>query len=268
MVPKIFGLTKNLTLCLVCLLSALLTHGQDSTANQSTSSMVQDDPSTVLSRVEVFNEFQHFQNGEYLNVTTLRNIIALGKRFTTRLEIPIVYNSTSGAGYHQYGVGDISIRLLGYKIMQRKKSAMLASLEFSGNTAQSPLLGSGKNVLSPVVAYSITIPKQKIIMAFTWQEYFSVSGDDNRNDIRWTRFQIYYLQSISAKVWILILPELYLDHDKGGASMNFESFGAYRITNRLAFWIKGGIGLFGDHPARYQWTAETGLRYLYKRKKS
>lgn len=228
--------------------------------------MIQDDPSTVLSRLEVVNEFQHFQNGAYLNVTTVRNVLALGKRFTTRIEIPIVYNSTSGTGQDQYGIGDISVRLLGYKILQTKKSAMLASLEFSGNTAQSPLLGSGKNILSPVIAYSRYVPEKKTIMAFSFQKYYSVSGDESRDDIRWTRFQIYYLHAMSKKIWILILPELFLDHIKGGSSMNFETFGYYRVSNHFAIWIKGGAGLFGEHPARYQWTAETGLRYLFRRK--
>lgn len=259
-------MNKFLVFCLLYLFIFQNTHGQDSTSTQSSGAMIQDDPSTILSRLEVVNEFQHFKNGEYLNVTTIRNVLALGKRFTTRLEIPIVYNSTSGTIYDQYGIGDISFRLLGYKIMQRRKSALLASLEFSGNTAQSPLLGSGKNILSPVIAYSLYMPKRKTIMAFTYQEYFSVSGDEARDDIRWARFQLFYLQSFSSQVWIMVIPELFLDYIKGGASMNFEAFGAYRVSNHVAFWVKGGVGLFGEHPARYQWTAETGLRYLFRRR--
>lgn len=244
----------------------MLVNGQpDTVANTTQRVMAQDDPSTILSRMEVANEFQHFQNGHYLNITEVRNVLALGKRFTTRIEIPIVYNSTSGTGYDQYGIGDISVRLLGYKILQRKKSAMLVSLEFSGNTAQSPLLGSGKNVLSPVIAYSRYIPEKKTIMAFGLQQYYSISGDESRDDIKWTRIQIYYLHALSKKIWILIFPELFLDHIKGGSSMNFETSGYYRLSHHVTAWMKGGAGLFGEHPARYQWTAETGLRYLFRR---
>ena len=74
-----------------------------------------------------------------LNVTTIRSVIALGKKFTTRFDVPIFYNSKAVGDYAQTGIGDISIRLLGYKFMESGKSAILTSVEFSFNTAQSPL---------------------------------------------------------------------------------------------------------------------------------
>ena len=51
-----------------------------------------DDPSQFLSRVEVFNEFQHYDKagGFNLNQTVVRTIVKLGKRFTTRTDIPFV----------------------------------------------------------------------------------------------------------------------------------------------------------------------------------
>ena len=78
-----------------------------------------DDPSQFLTRVEIFNELQHYdKNGDdfYLNQTVLRTIFKIGKRFTTRIDLPYVYNSIKNpANYRQSGIGDISIRLLGYK---------------------------------------------------------------------------------------------------------------------------------------------------------
>lgn len=63
----------------------------------------------------------------------------------------------------------------------------------------------------------------------------------------------------------MVLPELYLDHSNGELAMNFEGYTYYRFSTSFAFWIKAGIGLFGDHTARYEWTAETGIRYLFRK---
>lgn len=241
---------------------------QDTTTVGPQSSVAQDDPSQFLTRVEVINELQHHKSIDVLNVTTLRSVIALGKKMTTRLDVPIVYNSTPGTEYAQAGIGDISVRLLGYKLLESKRAAMLASVEFSFNTAQSPLLGTGKNVISPVLAYSWRMPKRKTILAFSFQQFYSLWGDETRRDIQWTKLQVYHIKSWTRNVWTLMLPEFYFDHDEGEASMNIEGYFYYRFTPRFAIWIKGGAGLFGDHPARYQWTAETGLRYMMLRKHS
>jgi len=75
-----------------------------------------DDPSSFLTRIELFNELQHYdRNGNefYVNQTTLRTILKIGKRFTTRIDLPYVYNTVNHpANYKQSGIGDISFRLL------------------------------------------------------------------------------------------------------------------------------------------------------------
>ena len=76
-----------------------------------------DDPANFLTRVEFFNELQHYErngNDFYVNQTTLRTILKIGKRFTTRIDLPYVYNSINApSNYKQSGIGDISFRLLG-----------------------------------------------------------------------------------------------------------------------------------------------------------
>ena len=152
------------------------------------SSVAQDDPSQFLTRVEVINELQHHKSIDVLNVTTLRSVIALGKKMTTRFDVPIVYNSTPGTEYAQYGNRRyFSTPCLGTGCWNPNESGMLASVEFSFNTAQSPLLGTGKNVISPVLAYSWRIPKSKTILAFSFQQFYSLWGDETRRDIQWTK---------------------------------------------------------------------------------
>lgn len=187
-------------------------------------------------------------------MTTARGIMAIGKRFTTRLDIPYITLPRTSSTEATSGIGDVSARLLGYKILQSRRSAMLASVEVSFPTAQSPLLGTGRNIITPVIAYSFYMPKRKAVLALTYQDYFSFGGDESRAHIRWSRIQLYHIHPWSRRVWTLVLPELYYDHADGGYSMNVEATGYYRMSDRFAVWLKGGAGLFGDHPARYDWT--------------
>ena len=260
----------RLTLCCLLWLSCIVTTlaQQDSVSSKTHSGLAQDDPSQFLTRMEVLNELQYRETLGHINVTTFRSVIALGKRMTTRIDIPIVYNNAPIEGYDRSGIGDISVRLLGYRIIESSRAVALASVEFSFNTAQSPLLGSGKNVISPLIAGSWRIPKHRTVLAGLFQQYYSLWGDPTRNDVSWTKFQFYLLNAWSKRAWTLFAPEVYFDHHSSGASMNVEGTACYRLTGRLTLWIKGGAGLFGDHPARYQWTAETGLRYLMLRKGS
>ena len=153
----------------------LFYHGCGLLAQNSTDTVKQeqikknaDDPANFLTRIEFFNELQHYErngNDFYVNQTTLRTILRIGKRFTTRIDLPFVYNSiNTPANHKQSGIGDISFRLLGYKFLEKKLSAFTASVEISLNTAQSPILGTGKNVILPVVSYSKLIPKKKILL--------------------------------------------------------------------------------------------------------
>ena len=143
----------------------LLAQNSADTVKQEQLKKNADDPSQFLTRIEFFNELQHYdKNGNdfYINQTTLRTILRIGKRFTTRIDLPYVHNSVKNPANHKNsGLGDISFRLLGYKFFEKPLSAFTASIEISMNTAESPILGTGKNVLIPVVSYSQFISLNK-----------------------------------------------------------------------------------------------------------
>jgi hypothetical protein len=258
---------RTSVLFILFFLCFLVAHGQeDKTVSESHSGIKQDDPSQFITRAEVFNELMKLQSGEFLNFTTFRSVIALGKKFSTRFEIPYMYNSSSVTGYDNSGIGDISVRLLGYKIIQSPNVALAASIEFSFNTAQSPALGTGKNLIIPLISYSRLFTQKKTIVGFVFEQFYSLRGDESRQDIQWTKLQALYLKGWSKKVWTLVAPEFYYDHNDVGASMNLEASVYYKLSGRMTVWGKGGVGLFGDHTARYNYTTEVGLRYLMIRK--
>ena len=229
-----------------------------------------DDPSQFFTRVEVFNELQHHnRNGTdfYLNQTVLRTVVKIGKRFTTRIDLPYVYNSiNTPANHKQSGIGDISFRLLGYKFFEKPKSAFTASIEISLNTAQSPILGTGKNLLIPVVSYTTLIPKKKMIFSVVLQQANSVSGDEARADISFSKIQAILIKAWSKRFWSVLAPEWFVDYVNGGLSMNLRSRMTYAPAPRINIWITPSAGIFGDFPGRYQWSMDIGGRYFFLRK--
>lgn len=224
-----------------------------------------DDPSQFFTRIEIYNELQHY-NGYYLNQAVLRTIIKIGKRFTTRLDIPYVSNSfPSASKYKSSGIGDISFRVLGYKIMEKQKSALTASVEISLNTAQSRLLGTGKNLFIPVVTYSKLIPRQKMILAIILQQVLTINGDKSRSNLSFSKIQPILLKLWSKRTWTVVAPSWYIDYINGGLSMNMEGRFVWAPTPRINIWAQAGAGIFGKFIGRYEWSGQIGCRYFLLR---
>lgn len=228
-----------------------------------------DDPANFITRFETYNELQYYNEKDfYFNQTILRSIVGIGKRFSTRLDVPIVYNSINASpDLKQSGLGDISFRVLGYKFLENPKSAITASLEISLNTAESRLLGTGKNLLIPLITYTFAIPKQKMFCAIVFQQANSIGGDVERSDVSFSKLQLILLKRWSPKFWTVLAPEWYLDYINGGLSMNLRSRLTYVPTPRLNIWITPSAGIFGDFVGRYQWSLDVGGRYFLFRKK-
>lgn len=242
---------------------------QGDTITQKPLSTNADDPSQFLTRVEIFNEFQHYKHsgGFNLNQTVIRTIVKLGKRFTTRVDIPFVSNSYPyPQGYNSYGLGDISFRLLGYRIRETKRSAVTASIEISLNTASTPAQGAGKNMLIPLITYSSLLKDNKTIAILTFQQTNSFSGDEARPDYSFSKIQGILLHYWSRKIWTIVVPELFIDYINGGTSMILKGRMTMAPMPRMNIWIQANAGLYGDFVSRYNWGAEAGCRYFMFRK--
>ncbi len=242
-------------------------------AKEPESEVIADDPSRFITRFEIFNQLQRYHyfvplkaDNIYLNQTTFRTIIKLGEKFTTRLDLPFVYNSFhSPNGFQQFGISDISFRLLGYKLLESPKRAFVMSIEFSLNTANSPLTGTGKNIVIPLLSFTQSLKKGELL-AFVFEEPLSFSGDKNRQDISYSKLQVILINTWSRKVWTSLAPEWYLDYIQGGLSMNLEGRVAYAARPRLNYYFQAGAGIFGEFIARYTWSVEMGFRYFMFRK--
>ena len=190
----------------------------------------------------------------------------IGKKFTTRLDLPYVHNSlNTAADYKPSGIGDISFRLLGFKFLENKKSAFTTSLEISLNTAASPILGTGKNLVVPVVSYSKAIPMSKMVLAFVFQQTNSISGDEDRPDISFSKLQFIMIKFLSKRTWMVIVPEWFVDYINDGFSMNLRTRFTHAVTPRMNIWITPSAGIFGDFPGLYEWSGDVGVRYFLLR---
>jgi hypothetical protein len=249
----------------------LVAYGQQDTTGTQNGIVKQntvkaDDPSQFFTRIEVFNELQHynkFNQDFYVNQAVLRTVVKIGKRFTTRVDVPFINNTfTSAADYQQSGLGDISFRLLGYKFREKPKSAFTASIEVSMNTAASPLLGTGKNLFIPVVSYTRVIPEKKMLFSMVFQQANSFSGDAARADISFSKLQCILLKTLTRRTWMVLAPEWFFDYVHGGVSMNLRGRMTHAPIPRMNIWVTPSTGVFGDFIGRYQWSVDIGARYF------
>lgn len=237
------------------------------TLSEKQNTATADDPSQFFTRVELFNELQHKSDDSYLNLSTLRTNVKIGKRFTTRLDLMYVYNSyAKGTDIQQSGLGDISFRLLGYRIFETPNTAFTASVEISLNTAQSPALGLGKNLIIPMVTYSRVFKEKKMLLSAILQQANSFSGDADRANLSYSKIQFVALNFWSKKMWTVLAPEFYIDYVLGGLSMDIEGRIAFAPTRRTNFWVQAGAGIFGDFMFCYKLSGEIGYRYYLFRK--
>lgn len=253
---------------LVCYAGSVKSQNSPDSVKPQPAGAAADDPSQFISRVEVYNELQYYDKPDvYLNQTIVRTVVKIGKKFTTRLDLPYVHNSANTpAKDEKSGIGDISFRLLGFKFFESKKSAFTASMEISMNTAGSPLLGTGKNILIPMVSYTKAIPKSKLLVAMILQQANSVGGDETRADISFTKLQVIAIKTLTKRTWMVVAPEWFLDYINGGLSMNLRTRLTYAVTPRINIWITPSAGIFGDFQGRYQWSADVGARYFMLKK--
>jgi len=256
----------GLLFCILILPGEVLAQTSTDSLRVKQKSVNADDPSAFITRLEVFNEFQHYESGINLNQTVIRTIVKIGKKFTTRVDIPLVHNSfDSPAGYDQFGLGDISFRLLGYKLLETKRSVFTASLEIQLNTAESPLLGTGKNLLIPLVTYTKLLEGNRNIISGTVQQIISIGGDENRKNLSFSKIQAIFLHYWNKRLWTVAAYEIFIDYKNGGTSMILKGRIVGAPAPRLNVWIQGNVGLYGDFITRYQWGTEVGLRYFLLR---
>lgn len=128
---------------------------------------------------------------------------------------------------------------------------MLTSLELTAPTASDNVLGTGKWVIAPALAYGMFLPGNHIF-APAYKHSVSFAGQGGRPDINSGSLDFYFVSKFDhGRQWITIDPTYILTYGRvlgkvGGAVMSG--------------YIKPGVGIGPDRP--YTWSAEAGVSFI------
>lgn len=222
------------------------------------------DPTDFKSRLETRYEYQEPRTGGDRQFLVPRYEYAFSKAFALRIEVPYVANHSPQPGVEdQSGMGDILLRPA-LRLHRGEGFAVVAAAEITFDTASDDRLGTGKNVVAPLVFASFDAPRLNSVVFPFAQQYLSVSGDDDRTDVNTSLLRLGVLTRWPNRFYSFLEPSLYVDWERDqntGATLELE---IGRLLNRqLAIWARPGVGLWGDKlPYLYDWNFEVGFRYF------
>lgn len=217
-------------------------------------------------RVEIRDEFLDLQSGGAVYMIVPRVDFSANPDLSFRFEVPLAFtDSGSPTNDRGSGMGDLLFRG-SYRVARGAGYAIVAGSELILNTARKDALGTGKNVVAPLVFASIDLPQYNSVVFPFLQHYVTLGGDDARRDVHYTSVRSAFLTRWPNLTYTIVEPQVIVDHeraDKVGLTVEGE---VGRFLNRdTAIWIRPGFGLFGDKlPQVYDWKFELGVRFFLK----
>lgn len=222
------------------------------------------DPTDFKTRFETRYEYQSLQSGGARQLVVPRYEHAFSRALSLRFDLPyVVDDSPSRDVDDEHGIGDMTVRPA-LRVHRSEAFSLVTAAEFILDTASDERLGTGKNVVAPLVYASFGLPRFNSVLFPYAQHYVSVSGDDERNDINQTLLRLGLLTRWPRRFYSFLEPSLYVDWERDqrtGFTLELE-VGRF-ATSRLALWARPGVGLWGDNlPPVYNWNFEVGFRYF------
>lgn len=210
----------------------------------------------------VWNEYSDLGHDLYTNQTVFEYAAPLQQNtMTVRVRIPMVTSNISGDT--EFGLGDISLRgLKTVELNQKGMYAWVAGLEAWFNTASDVSLGAGKTSLGPLAIFVKFLPKQKMIIAPSYQQKFSIGGSESRADINMGMIDLYIVKMLEGgKRWVMIDPQFLIDFENDAAfgGLFKVTYGMYMGEGK-SIYLKPGIG-FGEQPVDF--SLETGFKVVF-----
>ncbi len=229
---------------------------------------------------QVVNEFDGL-GGAQVNFTRFRFAQPFyGGRMSFRAEIPLVYahagianpgGDEGGGGsvtrvgnVSRFGLGDINLKF-SYIPYARKSGGLLTAVELNPPTATESVLGTGKWVLAPTVAYGFFLPGNHIF-APAYKHSISFAGNDSRADVNNGSFDLYFVSKFDDnRQWITVDPTYLLNYQQGkysGATLRVI-YG--RVLGKIgdavvSGYVKPGVGIGHDRPN--DWSVEGGISLI------
>jgi hypothetical protein len=224
--------------------------------------VVGSDPSEIVSRIEVRNEYLSLPEDGHSNATIFRGDWAPTDWLLGRVEIPLVTADTEEFG-SDVGIGDILVGVRG-KLRLGERWSLVGEVAGILDTAASDALGAGHNAIAPF-GVLVWKPSPAWILGLEYQWLGSVGGGHEREAIRESAIRPQALYHLPYSFWFLADPRIYVDHVEGTHVAFFPEGELGNVVARhVEVWIRGGGNATGGgRDERLGWVAEAGVRYLF-----
>ena len=222
------------------------------------------DPSEIISRVEIRNEYLGLPDGGHLNQSYLRGDYAPTENIVFRLDLPLADGSREDHASH-FGMGDLILGARG-KLELTENLSWLLGTNFILDTASNEVLGTGWNQIVPAT-YLVWKPSRQWILSVGYEYAASFGGDSERESISGSLFRPGALYHLPKGYWLWLDPKIYVNHEQGNntAFVLEGEFGKV-VTANVEVWLRGGGNVAGEtgREERLGWKAEAGIRYLFE----
>ena len=224
------------------------------------------DPSEIISRLEIRNEYLALPDGGHLDQTYLRGDYAPTENIVFRLDLPLADGARENLASH-FGMGDLILGARG-KLEFGENLSWLLGTNFILDTASNEVLGSGWNQIVPAT-YLVWKPSRQWIFSVGYEYAASFGGSDNSEleKVSESLFRPGALYHLPYGFWLWLDPKIYVNHEQGSdtAFVLEGEFGKV-ITASVEVWLRGGGNVAGEtgREERLGWKAEAGIRYLFE----
>ena len=221
------------------------------------------DPSEIISRLEVRNEYIDLDGEGYINSTVLRGDWAPSESWQLRLDLPLNASDIEGPG-SDYGLGDIYVSARG-RWEPIEKWSLIGELGFKFDTATDHRLGIGGHQIAPLVGVVWKPNSDWIIAPFAYQYFGSFDVDHEREDISESNFAPKVLYHLPMGFWALVDAQVLINHDEDDEVAFYpEAEVGWVVAAHIEIWLRGGGRVAGSGSAeRSGWLGEAGIRYLF-----
>ena len=165
------------------------------------------------------------------------------------------------------GIGDMDLRILYMAYTSKnKKISIAAGLEATFNLATNDALGTGKNLLSPMIFFVFpgSLGKGSLFVP-AYQYVFDIGGDPARANVSRSQIDLYFVWLLAhGKNWLIVDPQILIDHNTGKVPILVEIEWGTMIkpVPGASVYLRPGMGVGEDRP--YTWNFEAGLKFIWR----
>jgi hypothetical protein len=160
------------------------------------------DPTSPINRLQGTAEFTDLNHGHAISVIGRADYVLPDQPdVAIRADVPIT--QVSYRDENKFGLADIYAEGLKILPIPDKRFTAAAALGIILPTASHDILGSGKWQLAPKVVGAMHIEGDRSLVYAQIQDFFSVSGDNDRPDLHYIEISAAFRHNLDKGVWIL-----------------------------------------------------------------